>query len=142
MTPDAVNRPLAYLASPYNHPSPAVRHRRFVDACVAAGRLLKVGINVYSPIAHTHPIAELVELGKGWKFYCEFDLAVLSRCNLMFILQIEGWIDSVGMNAEASYARDNGIKLISLPHWFVDNDEDQALEYAKIVKTSFELWTP
>lgn len=48
---------MIYLASPYTHSDVHVREWRFREACRAAAALLRAGITVFSPIAHSHPIA-------------------------------------------------------------------------------------
>src|SRR5262249_1774703 len=45
-----------YLASPYSRYVFGL-HTAYQHVCQAAGELLKRGVNVYSPIAHTHSIA-------------------------------------------------------------------------------------
>ena len=51
---DSINGALAYLATPYSK-YPAGLQQAFVDAAKLAALLLRSGMNVYSPIAHTHP---------------------------------------------------------------------------------------
>jgi len=45
-----------YLATPYSG-YPAGTQRAFVEASKVAAAFVRAGIPVYSPIAHTHPIA-------------------------------------------------------------------------------------
>lgn len=47
---------LVYLATPYSK-YPRGIEAAFVDASRLAACLVRLGISVYSPIAHTHPIA-------------------------------------------------------------------------------------
>ena len=63
---------MIYLASPYSHPDPAVRERRFRAACSAAAFLLQAGHAVFSPIAHGHVLAEH-GLPTDWSFWQRFD---------------------------------------------------------------------
>lgn len=91
---------IIYLASPYSHPSAAVREQRFQDACRAAAHLMRQGHIVYSPIAHTHPIATLCDLPKGWEYWRKVDEAFLERCDALYVLHLDGWRESVGVRAE------------------------------------------
>lgn len=47
---------MIYLASPYTHPDPAVRQRRFDAACRAAAQMIRAGSMVFSPVVHSHPL--------------------------------------------------------------------------------------
>ncbi len=49
---------MIYLASPYSHPDAVVREYRFRAACQAAASVMRSGQHVFSPIAHSHAIAE------------------------------------------------------------------------------------
>lgn len=91
---------LVYLASPYSHPDAAVRQQRFEEACRAAGSLMARGVKVFSPIAHTHPIAESVALPKGWDYWRDYDRAFLNVCMSMIVLCLPGWEESVGIAEE------------------------------------------
>ena len=57
-----------YLAGPYSHPDPTVRAIRFHKLNDKAAELLRAGNLVFSPISHSHPIAEQCELPKDWEF--------------------------------------------------------------------------
>lgn len=102
---------LVYLASPYSHPDAAVREARFDAACRATAISLRVGHFVYSPIAHTHPLAVKYELPSDWKFWAAFDEAMISRCDRLWVLEIDGWRESVGVTAEIEIARRIGIRV-------------------------------
>lgn len=97
-------RQLTYLAVPYSHPDREVRHARFVAANRVAGILMQRGHLVFSPISHTHPIAEECDLPKGWDFWGAFDHAYLSASKLLIVLCIDGWTESVGVTAEMAIA--------------------------------------
>jgi nucleoside 2-deoxyribosyltransferase len=99
---------LIYLASPYFSIDPAIRERRYHLACLAAGKMLAQGLKVYSPIVHNHPIASLVELPKDWAFWREVDLLMLSRCDCLCVLCLEGWDKSVGVRAELEFVSNLG----------------------------------
>jgi len=48
---------LCYLASPYTAANKQVEFRRFRAGCMWAATLCRAGLRVFSPIAHSHPIA-------------------------------------------------------------------------------------
>lgn len=102
---------LIYLASPYYSPDAAVREERYRQACLATGKMLASGYKVYSPIVHNHPIAQMVDLPKDWRFWREIDLLMISKCSHLCVLCIDGWSASIGVTAEIRFATDSGIPV-------------------------------
>jgi hypothetical protein len=105
------NKPLVYLAVPYSHPDPSVRQWRFERVNLAAAKLMRQGLNIFSPISHTHPISEAGDLPKGWEFWEAFDRAYLTCCNKLIVLKLAGWQESVGVTSEIDIARELGIPV-------------------------------
>lgn len=99
---------LTYLASPYSHPDPAVREARFVAVCKVAGEMMGRGHVVYSPIAHSHPIAMHCDLPKDWLFWGKQDRTMIALCDRVVVLTIDGWQESTGVQAEIEYAKSIG----------------------------------
>jgi hypothetical protein len=116
------SRHLIYLAYPYSHPNQEVRRARFQAANHAAGLLMKEGHFVFSPISHTHPIAEAGDLPTGWEFWEGFDRAYLQHCHRIIVLRIEGWEQSVGVQAEIAIATEMGL-IIDYIDAFQENNE-------------------
>jgi len=94
---------MIYLASPYTHSDVHVREWRFREACRAAATLLRSGITVFSPIAHSHPIAAF-GMPTSWEFWSQVDREFLSRCDTLAVLTLPGWRESVGVQAEINMA--------------------------------------
>jgi hypothetical protein len=72
---------------------------------------MKRGDVVFSPISHTHPIAEECDLPKGWDYWQAFDRAYLAASKLLVILTVDGWMESVGVRAEFDIATEMGIPV-------------------------------
>ena len=102
---------MIYLASPYSHPLAEMRQRRFEAVCKAAAKLMGMGLHVFSPIAHTHPIALAGDLPKDWDYWEQYDRAMLKACSKVIVLQLPGWQDSKGVTAEVSIALDMGLEV-------------------------------
>ena len=102
---------MIYLASPYSHPDPAVRQARFVAVCGRAAELMREGLNVFSPIAHSHP---LVEHGAptDWEAWKRVDMEMIGFCSHLYVLRIDGWQESVGVQAEIAEAERLGKKVL------------------------------
>jgi hypothetical protein len=100
-----VKKSLVYQASPYSHPDPAVREARFQEVCRAAAHLMRAGLHVFSPIAHTHPISLAGKLPGDWEYWKSYDEAVLSTCLTLAVLKLDGWEQSKGVQGEVEIAR-------------------------------------
>ena len=98
---------MIYLASPYTHLDPFIREQRFHEACRAAAAITRAGLVVFSPIAHSHPLVEY-GLPTDWGFWQRFDRAYLERCDEVVVLMLDGWKESVGVQAEIRLARELG----------------------------------
>jgi hypothetical protein len=98
---------MIYLASPYSHPDPVVREQRFQAACRATAALLRAGEAVFSPIVHGHPLADY-GLPTGWEFWERFNRTFLERCDEVVVLMLDGWRQSVGVQAEIRIAQELG----------------------------------
>ena len=102
---------LVYLATPYSHPDPEIREWRFKRVNKVAARLMREGVNVFSPISHTHPIAVAGDLPKGFDFWEQYDREILSHCTKMIVFRQEGWQLSAGVAAELSIAAELGLEI-------------------------------
>jgi hypothetical protein len=92
-----------YLASPYSHQQAQIREQRYRDACQATAALLRAGQNVFSPIVHGHPLTAY-GLPTDWQYWEAFDRELISCCNELYVLTIDGWQESVGVTAETMIA--------------------------------------
>lgn len=102
---------LEYLASPYSHTSALYSEWRYRKVCELAAERMRRYV-VFSPIAHSHPIATIGEApGPDWTFWAGQDLAMLSRCDALTVACMPGWRNSKGVRAEIDYARSIGIPV-------------------------------
>jgi hypothetical protein len=109
-----MSKMLTYLACPYSSDDPDVRRERFEAVNVAAGHLMQSGKLVFSPISHTHPIAEACGLPLGWDFWQAYDRAFIEASQDLVVLLISGWRESKGVSGEIAIARELGIPVMYL----------------------------
>lgn len=102
---------MIYIACPYSHKNQSVRVFRFAAACKVAAHFIKKGCYVYSPISHSHPIAELGELPLNFSYWADLDLYMLQYCTEMVIVIVEGWETSIGIQAEKEKACELGVTI-------------------------------
>jgi hypothetical protein len=85
---------------------------RFDSICRIAGQLMQAGHVVFSPIAHTHPIAVRCELPRTWDYWEKFDREHIARCDKMTVVMLDGWSTSKGIKAEIEIAEELGKPII------------------------------
>ena len=96
---------IVYLACPYSHPDPEVRHARFLAANRAAARLMAEGLVVFSPLSHGHAIAQTdVGLPTDYEFWRKSCHAFMRACSSVTVLMLPGWEESVGIADELKIA--------------------------------------
>lgn len=101
---------MTYLMSPYSHADSSVREWRYQEACRAAAEMMREGVLVFSPIAHSHGIAAY-GLPGSWEFWREFDLAFLRACDAVVVMTLDGWQESKGIAAELAEAVAMGLPI-------------------------------
>jgi hypothetical protein len=112
----ADKRKIIYLASVYSWPydetvDSKVKEKRFRTVAKCAGKIhLKGEYNVYSPIAHCHPIQKYAKLPFSYSWY-EDDLDILRRMDELWIMDTEGWNHSIGIKKEIELAKELGLRI-------------------------------
>jgi len=107
---------MIYLASPYSDPDPGLRNFRYHAACATIAYLLREGRFAFSPIVHSHPLTEYGLPGQ-WEFWETYDRWHLAHCRELWVLQLQGWERSLGVQREIEIARHFGkpIRLLRPP---------------------------
>lgn len=113
---------LIYLASPYAHPDPMMRELRFVMAMQSTASMMREGMTVYSAIVHCHPIQKQYQLPTEWEFWQVFGETMISRCDELHVLMLDGWEDSVGVKAEIAIA-----ERLDKPIRYVEYEKDSVI---------------
>lgn len=91
---------LVYLGTPYSK-YPAGLDAAFRDAAKLTGALLVAGVKVYSPIAHTHPIAMNANLDPyDHKIWLPSDAAIMGKADAMVVAMMPSWAYSFGIAHE------------------------------------------
>ena len=91
---------LVYLGTPYSK-YPAGIDAAFRDAAALTAKLIIKGVNVYSPIAHTHPIAVYGGIDPlDHEFWLAFDAAMMAKSDALVVAMLAGWEFSYGLQHE------------------------------------------
>ena len=101
-----------YLAIPYNDSKDGIRWERFKKANEVAAALMRRGHCVFSPISHSHPIAEQCDLPKGYDFWRSWNKPFVEWCDELHVVTIDGWKESTGVQDEIRMAEEMGKKVV------------------------------
>ena len=99
-----------YLATPYTG-TPEQQKERFDQACLIAGEIIQQGHCVFSPIAHSHPIAEICGIDGTHDFWKDQNESWLSWCDEVWVAEIPGRQKSKGVQWEISWAHKHGKRV-------------------------------
>ncbi len=104
-----------YFATPYSK-YPAGLEQAFVYACQLCGELLQCGLFVYSPIAHTHPIARHAGIDPlDHKIWLSFDAVRIAKADVLLVAMMPSWETSKGVQHEI-----NAFMEAGKPVYFLD----------------------
>ena len=94
---------LVYLGTPYTK-FPDGIEAAFIAAAQITAALLRRGVKVYSPIAHTHPVAVYGRIDPlDLSIWLPFDEAMMARSDALLVAQMESWEISKGLAHEVDY---------------------------------------
>ena len=101
-----------YLAGPYSPIEKAgpwrkasIMGARFEQLNEIAGKLMKQGYIVFSPISHSHPISLHIGNSLSHAFWLEQDRFYMNACDECWVAKLPGWRESKGVNYEIWYFR-------------------------------------
>lgn len=103
---------LIYVGSPYTHLDKGVMQNRHDQVLDITADLLNQGFHVISPIVHCHPLSIKHNMRGDFEFWKKYNFALLSKCDILLVVPIDGWKESVGLKAEIEFAQDNGISVV------------------------------
>lgn len=106
-----------FLASPYTHPLREERERRFHAAERACVHYLAKGTAIYSPIVHWHNIALQQELPYDYLAWQKVNDPLIENCRAFYILEIDGWLKSLGVQHEIEVALASGKPCYVVSPW-------------------------
>jgi len=99
---------LIYVASPYTHPDPEVRERRYRAVLLYTSKLMKRGYYAFSPIVYGHHM----QVPSLWTQWAPFDRQMLNHCTKLHVLCLDGWDVSVGVQEEIEWAGNKPILYV------------------------------
>lgn len=105
---------LCYLATPYSK-YPQGIDKAFEHAAAIAADLLRGSVRLYSPIAHTHPIAVHGGIDPlDHATWLPFDEAMMGFADCLVVAHLEGWDESFGIKHEVEFFAAAGKPIFDL----------------------------
>ena len=117
---------LIYLATPYTSEDPSVAEERFRKVSQVAAKLINRGEFILSPISMCHPIAIEGGLPGDWEFWDAYDRTIIACCYKLYVLMLDGWEESTGVQAEIKIAKEFGLEIEYLDYDEVINETDSS----------------
>lgn len=114
-----------YLASPYSGPSKTIRTERYNAALKAVADLSRANPRnfIYSPIVYFHHLARDYDLPTDAGFWWAVNETALQNSKVMYVLALDGWRASPGVQMEIKWCMDN-----KRPWFLVDPETYQTLK--------------
>jgi hypothetical protein len=106
---------MIYLASPFTKYRLGIE-AAFIEISRIAGRLVGRGLDVYSPIAHSYPLALHGGLDVlDQDLWTKVDAPFVAMCSELYVAKMDGWQSSSGVQHEVQEFLNAG-----KPIYFVD----------------------
>lgn len=104
---------MIYIASPYTHPDLTIMQRRYEVARDYAFQQIREGRCVFSPIVHCHDMyLQHKEAEANFNYWREYNIAMLGRASLIYVLMMPGWRESSGVTFEIFAAGERSIPVV------------------------------
>lgn len=109
-----------YLALPYSHNDPQVREARYRTATSVAAFLMSEGATVFSPITYGHQICQY-GIDTSFKRWAELDYPMISWADEFWLLELDGYEISFGVQEELKQAMLVGTKIVRISQQDISN---------------------
>lgn len=101
----ADKKKIIYLAGPYTHDNELIEKVRYLLLTHVSAKLEKLGVTNFSPITHSFHQSKLGGIDGKWKDWKKTDELFIERgVDEVWVLMLEGWEDSTGVQAEIEHA--------------------------------------
>lgn len=93
-----------YLASPYSHKDLWMMEERYEATMKFAAEQMSMGVILFSPILHCHEMAKKYGLPRNHVYWRKYNTEMQKYASELWVLQLSGWKDSLGVAEEIVYA--------------------------------------
>lgn len=111
---DLQDCPLIYVATPYSK-YPRGLEMAARDAAEVMGDLVRLGLKVFSPIVHSHPICVHGDVpALDHSLWLTFDKALMDKSDALLVVHMDGWDESFGIAEETKAFKAAGKPVLHL----------------------------
>lgn len=107
-------RDLAYLAAPYSDPDRRVVAERIRQFCLKAVEIEKAGYYHVTSGLYNHLLLQYSDLPGDWSFWGSYSETLLRKADLVYVLCLPGWQQSIGVQEEIRIAHEANIPVVYL----------------------------
>jgi hypothetical protein len=100
-----MENPIIYLAAPYGHSDPAVIETRMSAVTRHLAELAAEGKVAFSPLLMHFCLNSGIDLPGDYEFWKNFCLTMLRKSDILLVLALPGWEESVGVLDEIEFAK-------------------------------------
>jgi hypothetical protein len=100
--------PLIYIAAPYSHDDKLIVDARVVKVMQTDANLIRKGFVTVTPLSKHFILNVGDQIPGDWDYWKRYSITLLKKCDEMFVLPIEGWRESEGVQDEIAYAKKKG----------------------------------
>ncbi len=101
---------LIYVACAFGQVDPEIRQQRIESVSRFCAEKMRQGVVVFCPLIHNYHILKY-GLPIGWSYWEKFNKELLKRCDRLYVLKLEDWEKSIGIQAEVAIARSFNIPI-------------------------------
>lgn len=119
-----------YLATPYSRYEAGLE-RAHEDACIQAALLIRAGVAVFCPIAHSHPIAKVGGIDPlDHAIWLPVDEPMMAAAFGLIVCKLQGWSESIGVAHEIERFKRDGKSIVMMEPGIVPLREVRVSEWA------------
>jgi len=111
---------LCFLSAPYTHKADdaaevqRVVSERVAIVCEIDAKLMRRGLHTVSPLYKHLLVQHDAQMPSDWDYWKDYSLNLIDRCDALYVVMLDGWEASTGVQAEIKYAREHKVQIVYL----------------------------
>lgn len=106
---------MIYIAAPYSHQNPLIRAERSRKAGKAMWELARAGVPAIAPTFYGHEFEGKFRAELPYEFWLVWSRGILVKCSEVYVLPLEGWRESLGLESELTLAASLWLPITGYP---------------------------
>lgn len=106
---------MKYLSIPFSHSNPSVVQERMTMFWKALAHRITISKEVVVSPMTLYPMLDYVpHIPTNYDYWGPYSESLLSQCDTLYVLMLEGWKESKGVQGEIDFAMNHKIQIIYL----------------------------